>query len=640
MTLWIDSLSGAAPQAVPPVAIHSPDPEVGPVEGTVEKLLDLKNGVQDDTQPFQLLQQWHSQPRKLRVIHVGAGATGLCTAFKFERQLSDYELVCYEKNDEIGGTWLQNRYPGCACDVPAHIYTYTFEPYSRWKSYYAYSPDIQEYFMSFCDKYKLRKYIKLRHRIVSAVWDEEEGQWVVQIEHDGKIITDRCHVLMNGSGLLNKFRWPKIEGLHSFKGPLMHSAEWDHSVDYTNKRVAVLGNGSSAIQIIPQVQKGTVDDTVDATASAIGSKQRTDHSSVASKLKCFMRGSTWISPPMPRVPVEVEQNGEKDVTVDKEHVHPNVGQYFYSPEEIQRLTDDPDYLLNYRKKIEYAINEGFALFYKNSEASAIAGQYMRSEMIRRLENHPLLVEKLTPRWPVGCRRLTPGDGYLEALIKPNVDCCFSEITSVNENGIWTENGAHHEVDVLICATGYDMAWTPHFELIGRNGLDVKKAWDPEPKCYLGLAAPGFPNYFVMNGPRGNLANGTVLPCLETEIEYVIQAIKKMQSDRIKALDVREKCVDQLNEYIDAWHQTGVFSSECRSWYKNNTLDGKPRVWGGSSVHFLKTIKTPRWEHYDFEYLENHPWAFLGNGRIKAEVEHSFHGLTPYLRNSDRPWTIV
>ncbi|OJJ01771.1 hypothetical protein ASPVEDRAFT_192049 [Aspergillus versicolor CBS 583.65] len=548
---------------------------------------------------FQLVQQWHSQPRKLRIIHIGAGATGLCAAYKMERQLSDCELVCYEKNDEIGGTWLQNRYPGCACDVPAHIYTYTFEPNPKWKSYYAHSPEIHEYFMEFCEKYNLRKYIKLRHRVTSAVWCEDRGKWEVRIEHDGAVLTDWCDILVNGSGLLNQYRWPDIPGLHSFKGPLLHSGEWDPTVDYTGKRVAVLGTGSSAIQIIPQVQK------------------------VASQVKCFMRGSTWISPPMPR-----------------DAAHPEAGQYFYTPDEIQRLSSDPEYLLNYRKRIEYGINVGFAIFYKGMEPSRMAEQYMRAEMTRRLQNHPVLTKRLIPTWPVGCRRLTPGDGYLEALIQPNVDCVFSEISSITETGLVTADGTHHEVDMIACATGYDMAWTPHFTLVGRNARDIKDAWSPMPKCYLGIAAPGFPNYFVMNGPRGNLANGTVLPCFETEIEYVIQAAKKMQADRIKVLDVRETVVDKLNEYIDAWQETSVFTGNCRSWYKNNTVDGKVLCWGGSSVHFLKTIKTPRWEHFDIEYLDENPWAFLGNGRIKAEYDNDFEGLTPYLRNSDTPWEII
>ena len=179
------------------------------------------------------------------------------------------------------------------------------------------------------------------------------------------------------------------------------------------------------------------------------------------------------------------------------------------------------------------------------------------------------------------RRLTPGDGYLEALTEPNVECIFGEVARVTETGFEMADGTQHTVDIIVCATGYDMAWTPHFELIGRDGLDIKDSWAPMPRCYLGMAAPGFPNYFVINGPRGNLANGTVLPCLETEVEYVVQAAKKMQSDRIRTLDVREDVVEQLNEYIDAWQETSVFSGPCRSWYKDNTREGKVLVWGGS-----------------------------------------------------------
>lgn len=160
-------------------------------------------------------------------------------------------------------------------------------------------------------------------------------------------------------------------------------------------------------------------------------------------------------------------------------------------------------------------------------------------------------------------------------------------------GFEMADGTWHAVDIIVCATGYDMAWTPHFELIGRDGLDIKDFWAPMPKCYLGIAAPGFPNYFVMNGPRGNLANGTALPCLETEVEYVIQAAKKMQSDRIRMLDVREDVADQLNECIDAWQETrSVFSGPCRSWYKDNTRDGKVIIWGGSVGRRTQTRALP------------------------------------------------
>ncbi|KAK2770186.1 hypothetical protein FQN53_005696 [Emmonsiellopsis sp. PD_33] len=575
----------------------------------------------------ELLEQWHSQPMPIRIIHVGAGATGLCTAYKMERALSNYELVCYEKNSNVGGTWLENRYPGCACDVPAHIYTYTFEPNPNWSSYYAYAPEILQYFKGFCEKHDLQKYVKLEHKVLSARWLEERGQYEVIVEHAGKTFKDYAHVLINGSGMLNKWRWPDIDGLNSFKGPLVHSANWDDSIELEGKRVAVLGTGSSAIQIIPQAQK------------------------IASHLKCFMsttrRGNTWIAPPMPRVEVEtsteekaeaVPTNGEKQK--EEEMTNADIQQYFYKPHEIKKFQSDPEYLLNYRKQIEYAINAGFAIFYKGTEMAEMTRQYMTDSMTRRLNNHPTLTKKLIPTWAVGCRRLTPGDGYLEALIKPNVEPIYEEIILANEKGVITSDGRVHEVDVIICATGFNMAWTPHFELYGVDGIRIKNEWSSWPLCYLGIAAPGFPNYWVMNGPRGNLANGTVLPCLETQIDYVIAAAKKIQSDRVRAIEIRRDITERLDMYIDKWHERGVWTADCRSWYKDNTKDGRPRCWGGSSMHYLKTIKNPRWEHYMFRYVDDNPWAFLGNGRTKGEVENDFEGMTPYLRNSDSPWDIV
>lgn len=194
---------GVSMEVVNPT-VPSPQDQKNDVSIKVSDIVNTSSSSGPDT--LKLVQQWHSQPRKLRIIHVGAGATGLCAAYKMERQLTDYELVCYEKNHEVGGTWLQNRYPGCACDVPAHIYTYTFEPYTEWKSYYAYAPEIQEYFVNFCNKYNLRRYIKLQHKVLSAIWHEDRGQWEVEVEHDGKTLTDWCDILVNGSGLLNKWR--------------------------------------------------------------------------------------------------------------------------------------------------------------------------------------------------------------------------------------------------------------------------------------------------------------------------------------------------------------------------------------------------------------------------------------------------
>ncbi|KAI4591610.1 hypothetical protein KJ359_012765 [Pestalotiopsis sp. 9143b] len=153
-----------------------------------------------------ILDQWHSQPRRLRIIHVGAGAAGLCFMYKVKTQLTDYEIVTYEKNSDIGGTWLENRYPGCACDIPAHIYTFSFEPNPRWSTYYASAVEIEDYFLRFCDKYDLKEQIKLKHQVTAAIWHEDKAQWEVTVENDGQKFTDYCDILVNGSGLLNKWK--------------------------------------------------------------------------------------------------------------------------------------------------------------------------------------------------------------------------------------------------------------------------------------------------------------------------------------------------------------------------------------------------------------------------------------------------
>ncbi|KAK6197189.1 battenin CLN3 protein [Pestalotiopsis sp. IQ-011] len=391
-----------------------------------------------------ILDQWQSQTKKLRIIHVGAGAAGLCFMYKVKTQLIDYEIVTYEKNSDIGGTWLER---------------------------------------------------------------------------------------------------PAIPGIESFKGTLMHSAHWDPTANCTDKTVAVLGTGSSAIQIVPHVQK------------------------VASKVKCFMRSSTWIAPALPRIPVKLDEqpSASVDTVTDDQRLPEDEGQYYYTEQEMKKLEQDPAFLLEYRKRIEFKFDQVFALFYKDSVASQQAVEHMIEVMKRRLKNHPELCQRLIPSWPVGCRRLTPGPDYLEALIASNVEALYADITSIDASGLKTaDDGQHHAVGVFICATGFDLAWTPHYPIVGRNGKSLQEAWAPWPNCYLGVAAPGFPNYWQMNGPRGNLGNGPVLSAVETQAEFVIKAIKKMQAHRIKILEVRQDITERLNQRIDMWMQGAVWSADCKS----------------------------------------------------------------------------
>jgi cation diffusion facilitator CzcD-associated flavoprotein CzcO len=230
-----------------------------------------------DNEPYKVLPQYHSKPVKLRVACVGAGASGVCLAYKMERMLEagSWELTLYEKNAHFGGTWYENTYPGVACDIPSHLYTYSWDPNPNWSHYFAYGPEIQRYFEGFVERHGSKKYMKLNTKIVDARWDEEEGRWWIGLENriSKERTEDWCHVLVNGSGILNNWKWPEIEGLHDFQGSLMHSAKWNHGVDFEGKTVGVIGTGSTSVQIVPQLQKSV------------------------KHLEVFMRSPTWISPP-------------------------------------------------------------------------------------------------------------------------------------------------------------------------------------------------------------------------------------------------------------------------------------------------------------------------------------------------------
>lgn len=371
------------------------------------------------------------------------------------------EHVIYEKNEDVGGTWFENRYPGVMCDVPAHIYTLLDIPNPDYPAFYATGGEIQQYLTKIKKEYKLDRDIKYNSRVSSAHWDEDQGKWRVKIDQNGTEIEDECDILINGSGVLNAWSWPNIKGLHDFKGHLSHSADykdWEKKQSFEGKRVAVIGNGSSAIQIVPQMAK------------------------VASHLYNIVRTPTWISAPF------AEDLSKAPGTNPK-----------YTDEEKEVFRKNPDKLFEHRHELAHAFNHFYEALIEGSAANNEARRRTKEMMEQRLKDHPELAKQLIPDWSLGCRRLTPGNGYLESLTQKNVTLQVGDIDTVTEKGLRMKDGTEIEVDALVCATGFDVSFKPRWEQIGRDGKSLAKLWEKDAQGYFSLCVSGMPNFFIFNG---------------------------------------------------------------------------------------------------------------------------------------------
>lgn len=527
--------------------------------------------------------------RKLKVVCVGAGASGLLVAYKLQRHFDDFELTIYEKNTELTGTWFENRYPGCACDVPAHIYTYTFEPKTDWSGMFAGSREISKYFNDFADKYELRKYVTCQHLVTSAEWDDSQAVWRVGVQNQasGQTIDDWCHVLINCSGGLNNWKYPDIPGLHSFKGEMCHSAQWNDSINLKGKSVGLIGNGSSGIQILPAILPDV------------------------SKVTAFYRGPTWITP---------GALGDEESATLK-----------FSQEEIDEWKSDPEAHLAFRKDLEDRMNRLFPLFIKDSEEQNVIRE-MTVESMKEKITDAELVEKLIPKWSVGCRRLTPGHGYLQALGDPKTTVAWGGINRIVEDGLVTESGQHHKFDVLLLATGFNTSSVPRFKLRGRGGHLLSDVWKNHAEAYLGYAIAGFPNYFMSLGPNCPIGNGSVLVSIEAQIACMIEIMGKYQRENLKSFEVSAEACRDLNDHKDKFMERTVWIEDCNTWYRGGTDKSKvTAVWPGSQLHYLETLSRLRWEDWKLEHNGNR-FAYLGNGF--STVEANDMDFAHYITNKD------
>ncbi|KAF5668654.1 monooxygenase [Fusarium heterosporum] len=493
-------------------------------------------------------------PQRLRVICVGAGYSGLMLAYEAKHNKSlqgCIDLAIYDKNKDIGGTWLVNRYPGVACDVPAHIYTFPFEPNPEWSSFYASGAEIWSYIKRTSDKYGLAEHVQFESIVTQATWNDSSSKWSVNIQQGNEEKIDECDILIDGSGFLNNWHWPDIPGLHDFKGKIVHTADWDSTIDATDKRVAVIGNGSSGVQVLPHLQKA------------------------AAQLTTYIRTPTWIF-----------ANYASELTKDGSN-------YSFTEEEKTEFRNNPASLWKFRKDIENSQDNFWNVFFKDTAAQKAALGNAYNRMRERLSNDQSLCEKLIPDYEYGCRRPTPGDGYLEALSQDNASVTIDPIVKITESGIQTTQG-HTDFDIIVCATGFDASFRRSWNVQGRDGHQLQEAWKDSPEAYFGIAAANMPNYFIFVGPNSPIC-------------------------------VKQRALDEYNVYLQELLKRMVWSGSCRSWYKNRKKDGQvTAVYGGSRHQFREILETFRTEDFDIEYKSVNRFRFMGNGRTLRESTGEYY----------------
>ncbi|KAF2101755.1 flavin-binding monooxygenase [Rhizodiscina lignyota] len=553
---------------------------------------------------FQLAEKAIDDYRNVKVICVGAGYSGICTAIRFPQRIANLSLTIYEKNADLGGTWFENRYPGVACDIPSPAYQFTFESWSQWSEFYSSGQEIQQYLKMVSKKYGAEKYIKKRHMVTGATWKEDEAIWSVEVRNleTGEVFTDTCDFLVMATGILNQWDWPDIPGLKDFQGKLLHSADWDDSYDVRDKEIALIGGGSSGIQILPAIQPIV---------------KRIDH---------YNHSKMWIASGGFAAEEAFRRN-------------PTGGNSKYTPEELEAFRDDPLSYLKYRAYVESLLNTVHTVTWADSELARESEKIFRESMKQKLATKPEVFESMNPSYPPVCRRITPGPNYLESICKANCEFISTNIKRIHMNGIETADGKVRNVDAIITATGFDTSYLPRFPVTGRGGLSLEQVWDdPYPEAYVSVFARSMPNYMIYLGPNGAPPSGSTVLAIESQCEYIIKCIQKCQREGYRTMEVKHDALKAFSGYIDSYMPRTVYSKPCKSWFKRGLSEGRVvALFPGSATAFRQMLMHPRWEDFHFTPAEDttvNSFGWLGVAMTRGEMDKS--APTPYLDSIDVP----
>ena len=470
-----------------------------------------------------------------KTLIIGAGFGGICMGAQLTER-GDLDFIIVEKADEVGGTWRENTYPGAECDIPSAFYSYSFAPNPTWDFKWAKQAQIHAYQKDIAQRYGLYEHIQFGRRVVSAAFDG--GMWTTTFA-DGDVITSQF--LVSAIGQLHIPKVPDIAEANTFRGVSFHSARWDHDYDYTGKRVAVVGNAASAIQLIPELAEA------------------------AAKLTVYHRTANWIIPKKDRAYSRFEKWLGKRVPA------------------LAKL-----YRFNLFAQGEYFV---WRIIQGKPISRWVGMRWTTSELNKHIKD-PELRAKMIPDYPMGARRVLLSDKIYPAFARDNVEVVTDDIAGFTQDGMKTQDGTQRRHDLVVYATGFHTnPFLKEIDVTGERGQRLKDQWSGGASAYLGIMTNGFPNLFVLYGPNTNTGHSSIIYKLEIQVGYVLQLMEKA----VKQIAVKKSAEEEFSAEMQTRLKTLTWSKVDVSWYKVG--DKIPNNWPGSALEYRRRLKTPNWDHY-------------------------------------------
>ncbi len=477
----------------------------------------------------------------MRFAIIGAGMAGILSAIKLtEAGLDDYTI--YEKGDRFGGTWRENTYPGLACDVPSHLYSYSFALTPEWSHQFSPGPEIQRYFERVATEHDLECRVRFGDEVTRC--ELTNGRWRLETAAGHR---DEVDVVIAATGVLHHPRFPEIEGLDDFDGAMFHSSRWDHDAPLDGARIGIIGTGSTAVQIV-----GAIVDRV-------------------ARLTLFQRTPQWVLP----------------------QVNPAI-----TDEEKAAFREQPERL----SELHSSLSQAFGVFANAVvDAESAEMRWIEAACLANLEDNvkdPELRERLRPEYRAACKRLIISPNFYEAIQAPNAELVTEAIECAVAEGVRTKDGEVHELDVLVLATGFQAdAFMRPMAVVGRDGQTLEQAWSDRPNAYLSISIPDFPNFFMLNGPNGPVGNFSLIEVAELQFSYIMQLVDRIRSGECREISATATAMDEFEaSRVEAAKKT-VWVTGCRSWYLDDR--GIPATWPWAFDRFRAEMKAPRPEAFEY-----------------------------------------